>query len=68
MNYKERMIEELIDLSEKIGRLNDLLDNMPKTKEENEKLERKKELLLNQRDCMIEYRNILADRLILEVN
>lgn len=67
MNYKERMIDELIGLSEKIGKLDVFLDiNSKHSSSPNEETEKKVELMFQQRDCMTTYRNILCKRIILE--
>ena len=59
MNYKKRMLEELLDLNEKIYKLNNFI-NTNKT--------RNNELLENQLNAMIEYSDILKERIENELN
>lgn len=59
MNYKKRMLEELLDLNEKIYKLNNFI-NTNKT--------RNNELLEKQLNAMIEYSDILKERIENELN
>jgi len=59
MNYKKRMLEELLDLNEKIYKLNTFI-NANKT--------RNIELLEKQLNVMVEYSEILKERLENELN
>ena len=67
MNYKERMLIELIELQDKISLLNKYLTS---TAEEvrNEKENRKDELMRSQLNAMLDYRGLLIERLKLELN
>lgn len=67
MNYKERMLIELIELQDKISLLNKYLTS---TAEEvrDEKENRKDELMRGQLTVMLDYRGLLIERLKLELN
>lgn len=67
MNYKERMLIELIELQDKISLLNKYLTS---TAEEvrDEKENRKDELMRSQLNAMLDYRGLLIERLKLELN
>ena len=58
MNYKTRLLDELLYISDKISRLNSYLQNALTTKE-NEK----NEILERQEKVMIAYQEILIERL-----
>lgn len=67
MNYKERMLIELIELQDKISLLNKYLTS---TAEEvrDEKENRKYKLMRSQLNAMLDYRGLLIERLKLELN
>ena len=63
--YKKRMMYEFADLCEKIGKLESFLE-----KEESSDsgiASKKMELLRNQMNYMIQYRDILGERILLEM-
>lgn len=65
MDYKERMLFELLELQDKISLLNNYLaSTVDQTKNEDELL--KEELMQKQFEVMWEYRSLLLERLKLE--
>lgn len=61
MNYKGRLVSELIDLTEKLTKLNSYIDNS-----KDEKIVDTKEMdrLVKQQEAMMTYHLILTERLI----
>lgn len=62
MDYKERLLIELIQVASRIAKLDMFLEN--NSIDNKEKLE----LMQNQLNVMMEYRNILQKRILLEMN
>lgn len=67
MNYKERMLIELIELQDKISLLNKYLTSIAEEVRD-EKENRKDELMRSQLTAMLDYRGLLIERLKLELN
>lgn len=67
MNYKERMLIELIELQDKISLLNKYLTSIAEEVRD-EKENRKDELMRSQLNAMLDYRGLLIERLKLELN
>lgn len=67
MNYKERMLIELIELQDKISLLNKYLTSIAEEARD-EKENRKDELMRSQLNAMLDYRGLLIERLKLELN
>ena len=67
MNYKERMLIEVIELQNKISLLNKYLTSTAE-KVRDEKENRKDELMRSQLNAMLDYRGLLIERLKLELN
>jgi len=62
MEYKERLLNELLELTKKITKLDDYLNGNNTNDKE------KQELMINQLDIMFAYRDVLEKRVILEMN
>ena len=61
MNYKGRLVHELIDLTEKLTNLNNYINN---SKDEKIVDEKEMQMLVTQQEAMMTYHLMLTERLI----